>query len=111
MVNEKSYSPKDRHRTSCKSENNNSMYSKSGSSLDRPKANGSCIQDYQGQVLPNETSSAPVKPLRNGDVTDDADMRKSKRWPTDKAYFISKELLMTERTYKKDLDVINVVSI
>lgn len=32
------------------------------------------------------------------------------RWPTDKAYYIAKELLMTERTYKKDLDVINVVS-
>lgn len=31
------------------------------------------------------------------------------RWPTDKAYYIAKELLMTERTYKKDLDVINVV--
>ena len=33
------------------------------------------------------------------------------RWPTDKAYYIAKELLMTERTYKKDLDVINVVRI
>lgn len=33
------------------------------------------------------------------------------RWPTDKAYYIAKELLMTERTYKKDLDVINVVSV
>lgn len=32
------------------------------------------------------------------------------RWPTDKAYYIAKELLMTERTYKKDLDVVNVVS-
>jgi len=25
-------------------------------------------------------------------------------------YYICKELLMTERTYKKDLDIINVVS-
>lgn len=33
------------------------------------------------------------------------------RWPTDKAYFIAKEILTTELTYKKDLDVINVVSI
>ncbi|XP_059620168.1 FERM, ARHGEF and pleckstrin domain-containing protein 2 isoform X2 [Phlebotomus argentipes] len=30
-----------------------------------------------------------------------------KRWPTDKAYFLAKELLMTERTYKRDLDVLN----
>ncbi|CAG0882114.1 unnamed protein product [Darwinula stevensoni] len=29
-----------------------------------------------------------------------------KRFPTDKAYFIAKEILMTERTYKKDLEVI-----
>lgn len=33
-----------------------------------------------------------------------------KKWPTDKAYFLSKEILMTERTYKRDLDVINSVS-
>lgn len=33
------------------------------------------------------------------------------RWPTDKAYYIAKELLMTERTYKKDLDMINVVTL
>ena len=31
------------------------------------------------------------------------------RHPTDKAYFIAKEILMTERTYKKDLEVINLV--
>ncbi|XP_052869832.1 FERM, ARHGEF and pleckstrin domain-containing protein 2 isoform X1 [Anopheles cruzii] len=36
----------------------------------------------------------------------DEEMRK-KKWPTDRAYFLAKELLMTERTYKKDLDVIN----
>ena len=33
------------------------------------------------------------------------------RHPTDKAYFIAKEILMTERTYKKDLEVINLVSV
>ena len=31
------------------------------------------------------------------------------RYPADKAYYIAKELLMTERTYKKDLEVITVV--
>ncbi|XP_049548934.1 FERM, ARHGEF and pleckstrin domain-containing protein 2 isoform X2 [Anopheles darlingi] len=36
----------------------------------------------------------------------DEELRK-KKWPTDRAYFLAKELLMTERTYKKDLDVIN----
>ena len=28
------------------------------------------------------------------------------RYPADKAYYVAKELLMTERTYKKDLEVI-----
>jgi hypothetical protein len=32
------------------------------------------------------------------------------RYPVDTAYFIAKEFLMTERTYKKDLEIINVVS-
>ena len=32
------------------------------------------------------------------------------RYPADKAYYIAKELLMTERTYKKDMEVITVVS-
>jgi hypothetical protein len=32
------------------------------------------------------------------------------RYPTDRAYFIAKEILMTERTYKKDLEVISLVS-
>ena len=35
------------------------------------------------------------------------DSRK-KRFPADKAYYIAKELLMTERTYRKDLQVLNV---
>lgn len=30
------------------------------------------------------------------------------RWTTDKAYYIAKEILTTELTYKKDLDVINI---
>uniref|UniRef100_A0A8C7DQP1 FERM, ARHGEF and pleckstrin domain-containing protein 1 n=1 Tax=Oncorhynchus kisutch TaxID=8019 RepID=A0A8C7DQP1_ONCKI len=33
----------------------------------------------------------------------------SQRFPTDKAYFIAKELLTTERTYLKDLEVVTVV--
>ncbi|KAL0281562.1 UNVERIFIED_CONTAM: hypothetical protein PYX00_002510 [Menopon gallinae] len=33
---------------------------------------------------------------------------KRKRFATDRGYFIAKELLSTERTYKKDLDVISV---
>lgn len=32
------------------------------------------------------------------------------RHPTEKPYYIAKELLMTERTYKKDLEVIDLVT-
>uniref|UniRef100_A0A8D3CV89 FERM, ARHGEF and pleckstrin domain-containing protein 1 n=1 Tax=Scophthalmus maximus TaxID=52904 RepID=A0A8D3CV89_SCOMX len=42
--------------------------------------------------------------------TDDEDDVRRKRFPTDRAYFIAKELLTTERTYLKDLEVITVVS-
>ncbi|XP_040004300.1 FERM, ARHGEF and pleckstrin domain-containing protein 1-like isoform X2 [Xiphias gladius] len=40
--------------------------------------------------------------------TDDEDEVRRKRFPTDRAYFIAKELLTTERTYLKDLEVITV---
>lgn len=40
--------------------------------------------------------------------TDDEDEVRRKRFPTDRAYFIAKELLTTERTYVKDLEVITV---
>ena len=67
------------------------------------------------RIVTSSAESSPVKSARNGGIAvsgnEIADMRKQKRWPTDKAYFIGKELLMTERTYKKDLDVINVVNI
>ncbi|KAM9343787.1 LOW QUALITY PROTEIN: FERM, ARHGEF and pleckstrin domain-containing protein 1-like [Pholidichthys leucotaenia] len=40
--------------------------------------------------------------------TDDEDDVRRKRFPTDRAYFIAKELLTTERTYVKDLEVVTV---
>ncbi|XP_062413084.1 FERM, ARHGEF and pleckstrin domain-containing protein 2 isoform X3 [Sardina pilchardus] len=39
---------------------------------------------------------------------DEDDEGRRKRFPTDKAYFIAKEILTTERTYLKDLEVITV---
>ncbi|XP_069474214.1 FERM, ARHGEF and pleckstrin domain-containing protein 2 isoform X2 [Ambystoma mexicanum] len=39
---------------------------------------------------------------------DEVDEARRKRYPTDKAYFIAKEILMTERTYLKDLEIITV---
>uniref|UniRef100_A0A3Q2NQX2 FERM, ARHGEF and pleckstrin domain-containing protein 1 n=1 Tax=Fundulus heteroclitus TaxID=8078 RepID=A0A3Q2NQX2_FUNHE len=40
--------------------------------------------------------------------TDDEDEVRRKRFPTDRAYFIAKELLTTERTYLKDLEVVTL---
>ncbi|GCB60138.1 hypothetical protein scyTo_0012686, partial [Scyliorhinus torazame] len=39
---------------------------------------------------------------------DDEEEDRRKRYPADKAYFIAKEILTTERTYLKDLEVITV---
>lgn len=30
----------------------------------------------------------------------------TQKWPTEKEYYLAKEILMTERTYKKDLDIL-----
>ncbi|KAG8198630.1 hypothetical protein JTE90_026527 [Oedothorax gibbosus] len=64
-----------------------------------------------------EMSRSPTSPLRSlreqcstahsPRSETDTEVRR-KRVPADKGYFISKELLMTERTYKKDLELINV---
>lgn len=54
----------------------------------------------------NMDSSTPMaKSSANG--TSEGELRR-KRHPTEKAYYIAKELLMTERTYKKDLEVIDL---
>lgn len=41
--------------------------------------------------------------------TETFDHRQNRRYPADNAFYIAKELLMTERTYKKDLEVISIV--
>uniref|UniRef100_A0A8C2F074 FERM, RhoGEF and pleckstrin domain protein 2 n=1 Tax=Cyprinus carpio TaxID=7962 RepID=A0A8C2F074_CYPCA len=51
-----------------------------------------------------ESSSFSARPSQNGNEDSE------QRYPTDKAYFIAKEILTTERTYLKDLEVITVVS-
>ncbi|TSM68851.1 FERM, RhoGEF and pleckstrin domain-containing protein 1 [Bagarius yarrelli] len=63
-----------------------------------------CVDDQQPSPL--------TSPLLNDAGTlraDDEEENRRKRFPTDKAYFIAKELLTTERTYLKDLELISVV--
>jgi len=74
-----------------------------------PKANGGPMH--------SECTSPELSPLKS--VKEDGSRlpgladtldgeTKKKRHTTDRGYFIAKELLMTERTYRKDLEVINL---
>ncbi|XP_071000775.1 FERM, ARHGEF and pleckstrin domain-containing protein 1-like isoform X7 [Oncorhynchus clarkii lewisi] len=69
--------------------------------------NGQKPVELCGHSPDGRQPSPLTSPLLNdaGSVrTDDED----ERFPTDKAYFIAKELLTTERTYLKDLEVVTV---
>uniref|UniRef100_A0A8C9YR74 FERM, ARHGEF and pleckstrin domain-containing protein 2 n=1 Tax=Sander lucioperca TaxID=283035 RepID=A0A8C9YR74_SANLU len=62
--------------------------------------------------LPGQAPSPLQSPILN-EVGSNAKLEEEeegrrKRYPTDKAYFIAKEILTTERTYLKDLEVITV---
>ncbi|XP_048709823.2 FERM, ARHGEF and pleckstrin domain-containing protein 1 isoform X5 [Lepidochelys kempii] len=61
-------------------------------------------------LSPDAKQSSPlISPLLNDPSyirTDDEEEVRRKRFPTDKAYFIAKEVSTTERTYLKDLEVI-----
>ncbi|KAF4519097.1 hypothetical protein B566_EDAN018352 [Ephemera danica] len=80
--------------------------------LESPKNNVNSKSDIQ-QTVVNNSIILPT-PISNNNNNNNAipvpievDVRR-KRFPTDRAYFMAKELLMTERTYKKDLEVIDV---
>nr|CAD7591249.1 unnamed protein product [Timema genevievae] len=80
-----------------------------------PHHNGVISKNYISDNL-DRTKSPELTPLKSIKdelvmpktiIEGEVDMRR-KKYPTDKAYFIAKELLMTERTFKKDLEVINL---
>ncbi|TNN74199.1 FERM, RhoGEF and pleckstrin domain-containing protein 2 [Liparis tanakae] len=63
--------------------------------------------------LPGQTPSPLQSPIlseggSNARLEEEEEEGRRKRYPTDKAYFIAKEILTTERTYLKDLEVITV---
>ncbi|XP_062303682.1 FERM, ARHGEF and pleckstrin domain-containing protein 1 isoform X1 [Osmerus eperlanus] len=98
---------------------NTGVLSGSPSLPDSPAAGGPVLVNGSGQSAPLGLGQSPedqqpsplTSPLLTdaGYVrTDDEDEARRKKFPTDKAYFIAKELLTTERTFLKDLEVITV---
>ncbi|XP_028924593.1 FERM, ARHGEF and pleckstrin domain-containing protein 2 isoform X1 [Ornithorhynchus anatinus] len=69
------------------------------------------IPTFQVTLSPSGQESPLLSPILSdagGVGVEDEVETKHKRPPTDKAYFIAKEILATERTYLKDLEVITV---
>lgn len=109
-------------------ENNNSFYTTS-----TPKINGNIndnnLTTTDGRFRQTNGTGDDMSPIRNlakeeymnsvnanltpntTTIVADIEGEVKKRPRNEKTYYIAKELLMTEITYKKDLDVINVVSI
>ncbi|CAH1780617.1 unnamed protein product [Owenia fusiformis] len=57
---------------------------------------------------PEPLPPPPPEPLQEVNSVSPSVARATKKYPADRAYYIAKELLMTERTYKKDLEVLTV---
>lgn len=71
------------------------------------------VKNYSNEQYMNSVNSNSITTNGSTTTTIIADIEgevKKKKFPSDKTYYIAKEILLTELTYKKDLDVINVVS-
>ncbi|XP_041696613.2 FERM, ARHGEF and pleckstrin domain-containing protein 2 isoform X2 [Coregonus clupeaformis] len=94
-----------------------------GSSMDSPqlspfnsKSSPFCLSpSFQMSTLSLPGAGQAPSPLQSPILTEvgtngleEEEEGRRKRYPTDKAYFIAKEILTTERTYLKDLEVITV---
>ncbi|XP_071389361.1 FERM, ARHGEF and pleckstrin domain-containing protein 1 [Centroberyx affinis] len=89
----------------------NSPHLSASSGHSQGMVNGQKSLDLCGHSPDGRQPSPLTSPLLNDASsvrTDDEDEVRRKRFPTDRAYFIAKELLTTERTYLKDLEVVTV---
>lgn len=111
------------------SENNNSFYKTS--TPNNKVVNGDINEDTLNLTLHRNIDTSPIRNLvkeqflnsvnanttANGTMTTtiiadiEGEIKKKPKLALDKTYYIAKEILMTELTYKKDLDVINIVSL
>ncbi|KAH3806967.1 hypothetical protein DPMN_135297, partial [Dreissena polymorpha] len=65
-------------------------------------------KDMRSNMSGITSNISTLSETRSEGGSEGGDKHRSKKYPVDKAYYIAKELLMTERTYKKDLEVITV---
>lgn len=76
-----------------------------------PKVNGVSISSNSElnspELSPLKTLKEDSQRIQGSGDTLDGEVKK-KKVTTDRAYFIAKEMMMTERTYRKDLEVINL---
>ncbi|KAM6985673.1 FERM, ARHGEF and pleckstrin domain-containing protein 1 [Aplochiton taeniatus] len=89
----------------------NSPHPSASSAHSQGMVNGQKPLELRGHSPDGRQPSPLTSPLLNDASsvrTDDEDEVRRKRFPTDRAYFIAKELLTTERTYLKDLEVVTV---
>nr|CAI5841542.1 unnamed protein product [Callosobruchus analis] len=77
-----------------------------------PKMDNEALKDYTKEQLMNSINANVTNSNINNTTTIiaeiEGEVKKKPRHFVDKTYYIAKEILMTELTYKKDLDVINV---
>lgn len=109
------------------SENNNSFYTTS--TPNNKVVNGNMDENIMNISINGTEDISPIKGLSkeqylnslnanstpNGNTTTiiaeiEGEVKKKPKSVLDKTYYIAKEILTTELTYKKDLDVINIVS-
>merc|ERR1712045_859937 len=82
--------------------------SNSGGGVKQPKM-ASAIPPSPLKILREDSVDGTLSPVSSKSTGTDTDTdARKKRYPTDRAYFIAKEILMTERTYKKDLEILNL---
>ncbi|MGH0142741.1 UNVERIFIED_CONTAM: hypothetical protein FKN15_024363 [Acipenser sinensis] len=96
------------------------LHSFQGISMDNPQLSPFAVKSHltlspsfqmSTLSLPGQAPSPLQSPILSEVGTarlDEEEEGRKKRYPADKAYFIAKEILTTERTYLKDLEVITV---
>lgn len=104
------------------SQNNNTFYAASTPNNKLVNGNADTSMDENEDISPIKAlskeqylNSVNANSTPNGNTTTiiaeiEGEVKKKSRPALDKTYYIAKEILTTELTYKKDLDVINIVS-